>query len=155
MCDNPCLAPDNATATCAAGDCGFTCEDGLTECSGGCVDLDTDPANCGSCNNRCVSRACQNGACCTTGTCGSLTCPATADICTGTGLSCGSGSVSCYCHVVPVASGGTASVCGSRTSCFENLQDCTPGDPCNYNGTNDGICISCGGCISCFKPCSG
>jgi hypothetical protein len=62
------------------------CGGSTTLCGTDCVDLTTDPANCGRCGNPCVSGACQNGECCTTGTCGSLTCPATADICTGPAL---------------------------------------------------------------------
>ena len=121
-----------------------------TLCGTNCVDLSTDPANCGACGNPClISGACQNGACCRTGTCGSLTCPATADTCSGPGLSCGSSDISCYCHNVE-----GASVCGSRTGC----QQCNPGDQCTYNVIEGvptyGTCISCNGCTSCFQACS-
>lgn len=147
------------TASCACQE-GTGCAASTTLCGTTCVDLSTDPANCGSCGNRCVgSGACENGSCCATGTCGSLTCPATADSCTGTGISCGSGDVSCYCTVVPDGAGGTASVCGSRTGCFDNLQGCTPGNQCTYSTDENGVstygmCISCGGCIRCFKQCT-
>jgi len=157
-CSNTCVGGSGTGSTAhSAGVCqpATGCDAPKTLCGTTCVDLATDPANCGSCGNPCVSGACQNRECCVTGTCGSLTCPATADSCTGTGLSCGSGSISCYCHVVPVATGGTASVCGSRTGC----QQCTVGQTCTYsidenNIPTTGTCISCGGCPSCFLTCS-
>lgn len=40
------------------------CDAGLMECDGGCVDLDTDTAHCGTCGNRCApSQECVSGHC--------------------------------------------------------------------------------------------
>jgi hypothetical protein len=57
---------------CTDADCGDggTCVDGTclcpvekASCGGTCVDLAADGANCGSCNNVCVTGGCVNGAC--------------------------------------------------------------------------------------------
>jgi hypothetical protein len=41
------------TQVCAAGHCAAECPSGQTLCSGVCVNLRTDPANCGVCANAC------------------------------------------------------------------------------------------------------
>ena len=56
-----------AEPICAPSDGGFACAPfctaPLVECSGRCVDTQTDPDNCGYCNHRCVTRICQAGSC--------------------------------------------------------------------------------------------
>ena len=47
---------DEDTRTCA-------CPTGTTACHGACVDLTSDPDNCGACDRLCESGACQNGEC--------------------------------------------------------------------------------------------
>jgi hypothetical protein len=56
-------APCPATETCDVhGEC--QCPPGLTSCSGKCVDLQTDLANCSSCGNACPGeKICQGGLC--------------------------------------------------------------------------------------------
>ncbi|MBN1608505.1 MAG: hypothetical protein JW940_17870 [Polyangiaceae bacterium] len=39
------------------------CEDPLVDCSGQCVDLQSNPDHCGKCGHRCPSRLCQAGTC--------------------------------------------------------------------------------------------
>src|SRR5512140_27276 len=42
---------------------GGTCTNG-TKCAGKCVDVESDPANCGRCGNACrANQVCSNGAC--------------------------------------------------------------------------------------------
>jgi hypothetical protein len=41
----------------------IVCVAPLTNCGGNCVNLQTDPGNCGSCGNVCPSGTCQNGVC--------------------------------------------------------------------------------------------
>lgn len=52
---------------CSPVDGGFACvplcDPPLVDCSGQCVDLNTDPDNCGFCGNRCISRICSGGMC--------------------------------------------------------------------------------------------
>jgi Stigma-specific protein, Stig1 len=36
---------------------------GLTDCGGGCVDLSSDPFNCGACGNVCPGGVCEGGIC--------------------------------------------------------------------------------------------
>ncbi|MEZ4407922.1 MAG: hypothetical protein R3A52_15820 [Polyangiales bacterium] len=76
-CGRICPAPANATATCSAGACGFTCNAGFADCDGdptnGCeVELASSAMNCGACGRACVvagaAAACSMGAC-TVGMC--------------------------------------------------------------------------------------
>lgn len=61
-CAECCSAADcPADATCEDGTC--ICPSGQSECSGSCVDLATDPANCGACGNVCSSGSCSSGNC--------------------------------------------------------------------------------------------
>jgi len=52
-----------STPYCTGGVCS-SCLPGLTSCSGSCVDLKTDPANCGTCGKACASgESCSAGIC--------------------------------------------------------------------------------------------
>jgi hypothetical protein len=44
---------DCGTMLCQGGACVAACGDGLNECSGGCVDVQTNPLHCGDCGERC------------------------------------------------------------------------------------------------------
>ena len=95
-CHNAC----DAGVACMGGACGGTgttgtgtsgCDGTLTTCSGACVDLQSDLANCGSCDNACgAGMSCTSGACVMDGTTdGSTTtmpgdtCDASLESCTG------------------------------------------------------------------------
>jgi hypothetical protein len=65
------------------GTCQFTagpqpnpCAPGQSLCTSGCVDLQTDPANCGSCGDACSSGVCQQGVCASSCAKGLTSCPA-------------------------------------------------------------------------------
>jgi streptogramin lyase len=71
-CGNACPARANASASCAAGVCGFTCNDNFADCDGnpnnGCEsDLRVTTAHCSRCGNACAAAngvaACAAGAC--------------------------------------------------------------------------------------------
>ena len=49
----PCQPPANATATCDGTACGFTCNQGYTNCDGECVDTSSDSRHCGGCDRPC------------------------------------------------------------------------------------------------------
>ena len=57
------------TWTCANGTCAIQCPMGKTECSGACVDANTDNDNCGSCGTTCntPTEQCMSGLCCKMG----------------------------------------------------------------------------------------
>ena len=52
------------------GGAGPACDGGLTDCDGDCVDLETNPAHCGSCPNDCPATLANTVATCETATCG-------------------------------------------------------------------------------------
>jgi len=52
------------TPNCAGGTCVMNCPGGTADCNNSCVDLDTDPQNCGACGDNCdVEQVCVNGNC--------------------------------------------------------------------------------------------
>lgn len=63
-CFTKCVSP---TGLCDLVDGGFACvplcNPPLVECAGKCVDLNSDPQNCGKCGNVCPSGICQSGQC--------------------------------------------------------------------------------------------
>jgi len=54
---------ESSVGVCVAGECQLTCLPGYTICGGRCLDLSSDPANCGACGNDCGNEACVNGTC--------------------------------------------------------------------------------------------
>lgn len=73
-CGAACPARANATVSCTAGACGFTCNPGWEDCNGVAADgcearLLTDPLNCDGCGNVCPTRP-SSSPTCLSGTCG-------------------------------------------------------------------------------------
>jgi hypothetical protein len=65
-----CSCPDavdwgpGGCASCPYGSCGPTCTPPLSPCGSQCVDLSSDPTNCGACSATCTkAQSCVNGAC--------------------------------------------------------------------------------------------
>jgi len=108
---------DPNTQTCA-------CPGGQTNCSGNCLNLQTDSANCGACGNACPNgQACVGGVCeCATTLCvtvtGSICCLAGQDCCKG---QCVSLNTTQNC-------GACGTVCGSGQACINGTCQCAPGN---------------------------
>jgi hypothetical protein len=126
------------------------CDSPYTTCGAACVDLKTDPTNCGGCGKTC------NGAeTCSAGKCG-LTCPPRESVCTGDAGSicvdtkadnanCGMCGKACSPDEV-CASGACASACAATQT------KCTPeaGAPFCANVKTDQA--NCGGCGVACSP---
>ncbi len=148
--DNTCVGqPDHQTCVPNCQD-GLTCADPLrTCCYGGCVDLQNDPNNCGSCASFCDGN-CINGVCvdqcgnmCSTGqTCCNGTCTTTSDDM----LNCGACGSACDTEEANACVNGTCK-CGSSNACdvASGAECCTTS--CKYVATD---VTNCGGCgIAC------
>lgn len=165
-CDTACTTPANATATCAKGVCGYTCNANFTDCGNGlCADLQTDQDHCGACGTACMTAngapACQDGQCavamCNTGF-GDCNMTA-ADGCEAnlqTNLDhCGD----CE-HICSQVDNGTAScqdgMCGY--SCAVGFTNCGNGvcadlqtDPKNCNACGDACAVPANSTATCTK----
>jgi hypothetical protein len=66
-CNVACAAPEAGSATCQLSDAGYACriacDESLVQCDSACVDLQSDPKNCGSCGHDCLQGACTAGQC--------------------------------------------------------------------------------------------
>ncbi len=165
-CGNACPARANATATCAASACGFTCSTGFGDCNGtagdGCEAALNTVTNCGACGVVCPSR------------------PNSTPLCAGAPLSCGytcsAGFADCNltmpdgCEVPLATTGAHCGACGaacpsgsmnadggcamSRCTCDAGFGDCNSSrtDGCE---TPLNTATNCGGCgVTCAGDCS-
>jgi hypothetical protein len=85
------------------------CSGGRFACGGVCVDLQTDPRNCGACGNECFAFQI-----CSAGTCG---CECAAGL-----TVCAEGCNACACHDLrtdPTHCGSCATVCATGEICFD------------------------------------
>ena len=94
-------ACDPIVEQCVGGEC--QCREGLDPCGGACVDRQTDPQHCGSCNMDCGAEVCQDGDCVS---------------------ECGEELVDCDGACVdldrdPLHCGGCAMACGGDELCIE------------------------------------
>ena len=99
LCESPCVDG----ATCVQGTC--ICASGSPPCSTGCVDISTDPSNCGGCDN-----ACGAGESCVAGQCG-----------------CAQGYVTC-------PSAGCVDILSDSLHCGDCNHGCPPGGSCFAGG---------------------
>jgi hypothetical protein len=162
-CDTACPSVANAARTCAAGRCGFGCNDGFADCDGdptnGCeVFLGTSAANCGACRNACAAGA-NATATCALGRC-ALACAAGFADCDGdatNGCEADTRTAVSHCGVCGRACAGgangaatcAAGACGVR--CNAGFADC---DGNAANGCEADTSRDARNCGACGSACS-
>jgi hypothetical protein len=139
-------------------DPGVPCPNGLTNCGGTCVDLKSDPSNCGGCGSACAQPAGGGTAACVSFQC-TVKCEAGDHVCSGVCTSAKSvATCGTSCTPCPTPSNGTATCdgascgaqcnsgfhacgteCSSNTSIYSCGASCTPcNPPANATATCDG-----------------
>src|SRR5580692_2129537 len=124
---------------------GPTCTSGQLECSGTCINVQTDSQNCGACGKTCGSgSSCQSGACtCTSGfvSCGGSCvasnaqhCGSSCSACTGTDVCDSDGTCSSTCSSGSKCSDGACSSNTNSADCGTCGNACTGGSTC-VNGS--------------------
>jgi hypothetical protein len=108
--------------------CVGACPAGMTACDGRCVDLRSDPDNCGRCDNECQE---SHGQVCSSGKCAAKCAPTLSD-CTGACIdkntdpaNCGACGLVCGCNQVC-----SAGVCVTPGACAQEGDPCTGGNCC-------------------------
>jgi hypothetical protein len=110
-CGNACPSTHSATGAvlapgiCVAGSCELQCATGSSQCPSGCVNLQTDVNNCGSCGNVCVTTHSPTGAVLEQGMCVAGSC---AQQCTAPTTQCPSGCVNLQTDVSNCGACGNA-----------------------------------------------
>lgn len=183
-CGNECSEGEICNnGTCEKITCDPECEEGYTCCQIGyekkCIDLNSDPQNCGSCGNKCgLNETCKNGTCtedtcdpacgeglrCCGGTCvdtktdpnncgfcGNVCDPETSDSCVGGQCSC-MGALECRSGQKCCPGIGCRNITSDTTNCGDCGIRCNMGESCI-----DGQCM-CGSSPACAENeacCSG
>ncbi len=126
-----CPPRDHAQATCVAGGCSYSCDDGYHACGDECLD-DTSPASCGDRCSPCLP-------------------PADAD------AVCSDGSCDFECHPGFLRQGDACIACDSEQACGPECAPCPAGTTCCGDGCYDLLTDPnhCGGCDThCPTPAS-
>ncbi len=103
---------------CSNGACALSCQTGLTDCTGSCVDTMNDRDNCGMCGT-----ACAGGEVCSNGTC-ALSCSVDLTDCNGACANLMTDIVNCGVCGTACAAGEVCSNGSCALSCQTDLQDC-------------------------------
>jgi hypothetical protein len=116
-------------------------------CNGSCLEIQSDPANCGSCGNACpANQVCSKGACGAGCAAGLTKCGAACVDITGSQVNCGS----------------CGNACPADQSCWQSACICPTGqDTCGANGAcvdvqaNTSNCGKCGNACATGASCTG
>ncbi len=123
-----------------------SCLDGLTSCSGVCVDTTKDVMNCGACGT-----ACPPGNVCLAGAC-SLTCPTGETICDGRCVDTGSDPTHCGDCQTACPPGNVCSTGKCAISCQGGLTNCS--GACVNPKTDGANCGACGTACPAGQACT-
>lgn len=158
----------HGTASCVDGQCQLACDGGYVPCPGSCVDINSDPDNCGSCGH-----ACTGGQVCVNSNCGANPCNYGYHYCSGSGCVSNTDVDHCGTSCTPCPSANGTATCDGVScgiECDANYHECdgecvsnasvehcgTSCTPCPAptNGTATCNGISCGvSCNNGYKPC--
>jgi Putative metal-binding motif len=134
--------------TCSMGQ--VTCTEGFSECggfNGGCKDLKTDPAHCGSCNESCGSGGvCTNGACSCPPGGSAMMCGMAASSCSDTSKSennCGACGSAC----MPMGQQDRTCIAGDCTPCGGENQVCCENSGLTVFNNGCAVGLSCDGIV--------
>lgn len=129
----------------ACGSNNSNCDETLTDCSGECVDLQTDPDNCGTCGTAVgAGQTCEGGM--------------TVDLCTSPELFCGGGCVDPdadenYCGATDCLGGQEGVMCDPNEECNSGACEC----PQDYTACDMDTCVNLDNnidhCGACYNQC--
>jgi len=125
---------------CSAGSCGGSCSGSGVDCSSagdgsGCVDLNSDPSNCGDCGRRCSAPfSCFDGLCGERDRCLDVACPSSSTCVNVVG------GTECRCDL-GFEPNGDSSACIDLDECARGLSTCGTSAACqNFEGGFECLC---------------
>ncbi|MEZ4394775.1 MAG: hypothetical protein R3A48_27180 [Polyangiales bacterium] len=164
-----CGAACAAGEQCISGACTLICPTGQTNCSGRCVDRNTDNQNCGTCGRACgPGQLCSNGTCQTSCAVGQTVCSGSCRDLTSDRANCGACGRACGNGQVCTNSVCVLSCPTGQTACGSNCRDLTNdaancgacGTSCTGRFANStpscvGSACALGACTGTFANCDG